>query len=267
MKIDSNTFGGLEARSLGPAVMSGRIAAIDAVPADPPILYVGSASGGLWKSDDGGTTFEPVFDDHSMSIGAVRVDPSDPDTVWVGTGETWVRNSVSVGDGVYKTTDAGESWSRMGLETSERIARIQVHPEDSDTVWVCATGRLWSAGGERGVYKTTDGGESWERVLHVDDDTGCGDLALDPQEPDILYASMWQFRRYPDFFESGGPGSGLYKTTDGGTTWRELREGLPEGDLGRIGIGVAPSRPSVSTASHAASRPRDRPRRARRSRR
>lgn len=242
--IDSNTFGGLRARAIGPATMSGRVAAIDAVAEDPLTIYVGAASGGVWKSEDGGITFDPIFDDHDQSIGAVRIDPSDPETVWVGTGESWTRNSVSVGRGLYKTSDGGSSWEFKGLADSERIARIRINPDDGDTVYVCATGRLWSAGEERGVYKTTDGGETWERVLYIDDSTGCSDLDMDPQDPDVLYAGMWEFRRYPDFFNSGGPGSGLYKSTDGGATWTELTEGLPSGDKGRITVAVAPSRPN-----------------------
>ncbi len=249
LKIDSATFGGLRARAIGPAVMSGRISAIDAVADDPVTIWVGSASGGVWKSDDAGTVFEPVFDDHTQSIGAIRVDPSNPDTVWVGAGETWVRNSVSVGDGVYRTKDGGDTWQHLGLGATERIAKIEVHPEDPDTVWVCATGALWSANPERGVYKTTDGGATWELMLSVDDDTGCADLDMDPQEPRILYAAMWQFRRAPDFFTSGGPGSGLYRTLDGGATWTELTQGLPEGDKGRIALAIAPSRPSVLYAT------------------
>jgi photosystem II stability/assembly factor-like uncharacterized protein len=243
--IDSATFGGLTARSIGPAVMSGRIAAVDASPGDPVTIWVGSASGGVWRSENAGVSFDPVFDDHTQSIGAVTVDPSNPDTVWVGTGETWVRNSVSVGDGVYRTTDGGENWQHLGLENTERIAKIAVHPEDPDTAWVCATGHLWNANPERGVYKTIDGGETWEQVLFIDEDTGCADLDLDPGDPKILYAAMWQFRRSPDFFTSGGPGSGLYQSMDGGATWSELRSGLPEGELGRIAVAVAPSRPSV----------------------
>jgi photosystem II stability/assembly factor-like uncharacterized protein len=244
IEIDSHTFGGLEARSIGPAVMSGRVAALDATSTDPVTVYVGAASGGVWKSDDGAVTFRPVFDEHIQSIGAVEIDPSDSETVWVGTGESWVRNSVSIGDGVYRSTDGGESWERMGLEDSERIARIAVDPTDSDVVWVCATGHLWDANEERGVFKTTDGGESWEKVLSVDADTGCSDLALDPQEPDIAYAGLWQFRRRPWTFTSGGPGSGLYKTVDGGESWTELEEGLPRGSKGRIAVAVAPSRPN-----------------------
>ena len=144
----------------------------------------------MWKSRDAGLTWRPVFDDHSQSIGAVRIDPQDPETVWVGTGESWTRNSVSVGTGLYKTTDGGDNWELVGLADSERIARIQVHPEDGDTVWVCATGHLWGANEERGVYKTTDGGATWQRVLYVDADTGCSDLSMDPQDPSVLYAGM-----------------------------------------------------------------------------
>ena len=247
--IDSATFGGLRARDIGPAIMSGRIAAIDASATDPVTVWIGSASGGVWKSDNAGTTFEPVFDDHTQSIGAVRVDPSDAETVWIGTGETWVRNSVSVGTGVYRTRDGGDTWEHLGLENTERIAKIAVDPTDSDTAYVCATGHLWGANPERGVFKTTDGGANWEQVFFIDEDTGCADLDMDPQEPSILYAAMWQFRRYPDFFTSGGPGSGLYQSTDGGETWSELSNGLPEGEKGRIALAIAPSRPSVLYAT------------------
>jgi photosystem II stability/assembly factor-like uncharacterized protein len=249
VKITSDTFGGLQARALGPAVMSGRIAAIDAVANDPLTIYVGAASGGVWKSVDAGNTFKPIFDEHTQSIGAVRVDPSNAKTVWVGTGESWTRNSVSVGTGVYKSTDGGDNWTAMGLKDSERIARIQVDSKASDTVYVCATGHLWNANEERGVYKTSDGGKTWTRVLFVDSDTGCADLTIDPQEPRILYAAMWQFRRYPDFFTSGGKGSAIYKSVDGGASWQKLTVGLPTGELGRIGIAVAPSRPSVVYAA------------------
>jgi len=244
-EIDSNTFAGLEARAIGPAVMSGRIAGIDGVAGDTVTLYVGSASGGVWKSKDFGITFKPVFDKHTQSIGAVRVDPKNPQTIWVGTGESWTRNSVSVGDGVYKSTDGGDNWERMGLPDSERIARIRVSPRDGNIVWVCATGHLWNDNEERGVYKTTDGGKTWKRVLYVDAKTGCSDIDMDPQEPDILYAGMWEFRRGASYFSSGGPGSGLYKSTDGGETWRKVETGLPNGTKGRVAIAVAPSRPAT----------------------
>ncbi|MBI4410291.1 MAG: glycosyl hydrolase, partial [Gemmatimonadetes bacterium] len=243
--IESSTFGGLRARAIGPAAMSGRIAAVDAVATEPLTIWVGSASGGVWKSNDGGTIFRPVFDPHTQSIGAVAVDPSNPKVVWVGTGESWTRNSVSIGDGVYRTSDGGDTWQHVGLRDSERIARIAVDPKNGQIVFVCATGHLWDAHPERGVYRTTDGGKSWERVLYVDENTGCSDLSLDPQDARMVYAGMWQFRRWPWFFRSGGAGSGLYRSTDGGKTWKQLRNGLPKGEKGRIAVAVAPSRPSV----------------------
>jgi photosystem II stability/assembly factor-like uncharacterized protein len=245
VKIESEMLEGLSARALGPAAMSGRIAAIDAYPGERLTIYVGSASGGVWKSSNGGITFKPVFDKYTQSIGAVALDPSNPNTVWVGTGESWVRNSVSVGTGIYKSRDGGETWQAMGLADSEHISRIIVHPRDGNTVYVCALGHLWNGNSERGVFRTTDGGKKWEKALFVNDDTGCSDLAIDPQEPRILYAGMWQVRRLPWTFTSGGAGSGLFKSTDGGETWRQIRKGLPEGELGRIALAVAPSRPNV----------------------
>jgi len=243
-KLDSETFEGLRPRHLGPGVMSGRITCIDGVPGDRNTLWVGSAGGGVWRSRDNGTTWRAVFDGHTMSIGAIRVAPGNPKVVWVGTGETWARNSVGYGDGVYKTTDGGDSWTRMGLEKTERIARIIVHPTRPDTVVVAATGPLFADSPERGVYRTTDGGRTWEKTLYVDARTGAADLAVDPQNPDVLYAAMWTVRRQPWTFSSGGSGSGLYKSTDGGRTWRRLTDGLPSGDLGRIGVAVSPARAS-----------------------
>lgn len=244
-QADSTIFSDLKPRSIGPATTSGRISALDAATDNPRVIYVGTAGGGVWKSTNGGTTFKPVFDEHVMSIGAIAIDQSKPDIVWVGTGESWVRNSVGVGRGVFKTTDAGQTWKSIGLEDTERIAKVVVHPRESDTVWVCALGHLWNGNEERGVFKTTDGGKTWSKTLFVNADTGCADLALDPQEPDTLYAAMWQVRRLPYFFTSGGPGSGLFKSTDGGKTWSKSQRGLPEGDLGRIGLALAPSRPGT----------------------
>ena len=243
--VDSELFGALQARSIGPAVMSGRIAAMDVVAGDRLTIYAGAASGGVWKSTDGGLRFKPVFDRHTQSIGAVTIDPSDPKNVWVGTGETWVRNSVSVGDGVYRSTDAGETWTHLGLEGTERIARILVHPKDSNTAYVCATGHLFDDHDDRGVYQTRDAGKTWQKVLFVARDTGCADLAMDPGDPSTLYAGMWQFRRTPSFFTSGGPNSGLHRSTDGGATWTRLQKGLPAGDLGRIAVTVSPASPNV----------------------
>jgi photosystem II stability/assembly factor-like uncharacterized protein len=247
--VDSVTFGDITARAIGPATTSGRITSLDASADDPRTLYAGTAGGGVWKSTNGGATFRPVFDDHVMSIGAVTIDQSKPDIVWVGTGESWVRNSVSVGRGVFKTTDGGKTWQAVGLENTERIARIIVHPRRSDTVYACALGHLWNANDDRGVYKTADGGKTWARLLFVDANTGCADLEIDPQEPDTLYSAMWQVRRLPYFFTSGGAGSGLYKSTDGGSNWTRISKGLPEGELGRIGLAVARSRPTTLYAS------------------
>jgi len=243
--VNKNTFGAIKARHIGPATMSGRIAALDAVQHDPRIIYAGAASGGLWKSINGGVQFKPIFDKYNQSIGAVTIDQEHPDTVWVGTGETWTRNSVSVGDGIYKTTDGGENWEKMGLENTERIGKIIIHPTDPNTIYVAALGHLWNANEERGVYKTTDGGETWEQILFFDENTGCADLAIDPENPDILYAGMWDFRRLPYFFTSGGPGSGLYITRDGGGDWEKVTDGMPDGTLGRIAVSVSSVDPNI----------------------
>ena len=239
--VDSETFSGLAARPIGPAAMGGRIADISAVQEGQRLtIYIGSASGGVWKSSDGGTTFKPVFDKQStLSIGSLAIDPSNPQTVWVGTGEAWVRNSVSVGTGIYRSRDGGDSWENLGLTDSEHLSRIVVHPKDSNTVYACALGHLWNANQERGVFKTTDGGKSWQKVLYRDENTGCAEIVMDPKDPNVLYAAMWDVRRQPFNFRSGGPGSGLFKSTDAGATWHELRKGLPQGDLGRIGLAIS----------------------------
>ncbi len=247
--VTTHVFGDLRARGLGPAVMSGRISALDVQDNDPRLMYVGTSGGGVWRSLNGGVDFESVFDDHCQSIGAVTIDQARPDTVWVGTGEVWVRNSVSVGDGIYQTVDGGKTWTNKGLIDSEHIAEIIIHPTDPAIIYVAVLGHLWNANEERGVFKTTDAGKTWQKVLYIDENTGCTDIAIDWQEPDILYAAMWQFRRSPDFFESGGPGSGLHKSMDGGKTWKKLEKGLPQGDLGRIAIAVMPSRSSVLYAA------------------
>jgi photosystem II stability/assembly factor-like uncharacterized protein len=233
IEIGPHVFGALRARSIGPAVMSGRISALDVVVSDSRVIYAGAASGGVWKSKNGGVNFRPVFDDHNQCIGAIAVDQAHPDTVWVGTGEVWVRNSVSVGDGIY-----------LGLENTERIGKIIVHPLDSKVVYAAALGHLWDANEERGLFKTSDGGATWDKILYVDENTGCADVAIDPEDPEVIYAAMWEFRRQPDFFTSGGPGSGLYKSADGGASWRRLEKGLPEGELGRIALAVSPVEPN-----------------------
>jgi photosystem II stability/assembly factor-like uncharacterized protein len=239
--VDKNTFGGIEGRHIGPAAMSGRISCLDAVNGDPRIIYVGSASGGIWKSINAGTTFKPVFDEYCQSIGAITIDQQRPDTVWAGTGETWVRNSVSVGDGIYRTTDGGKKWEKKGLENSERIARIIIHPSDPNVIYVAVMGHLWNSNPDRGVYKTTDGGTTWEKILFVDENTGCSDLAMDPDNPEVLIAGMWDYRRAPYFFRSGGPGSGLYRSTNGGKDWLKVEKGLPGGTLGRISLAFSPA--------------------------
>jgi len=247
-QLDPALLHGMKARSIGPAGMSGRVAAIDVVRSDPRIIYVGAATGGVWKSTDAGLTFKPIFDDQPVhAIGALAVNQAHPDIVWVGTGEGNVRNSVSVGAGVFKSLDGGRTWQALGLEKTERIHRILLHPTDPDTAYVAAMGQLWGENPERGVFKTVDGGKSWQKVLYVDEKTGCADLAMDPANPNKLIAGMWQYRRWPHFFKSGGPGSGLHISYDGGETWKKLtpKEGLPAGELGRIGVAFAPSQPHV----------------------
>jgi photosystem II stability/assembly factor-like uncharacterized protein len=255
-KFDAATVSGLPARNIGSATMSGRVAAIDAIEQDGRItVFVGSASGGVWKSVNGGTTYKPVFDRESVqSIGAVAIDPSNPKTVWVGSGEAWVRNSVSVGNGVYKSTDNGENWTNVGLKDSEHIAKILIDPSNGNNVVVCAMGHLWDDSEERGVYKTTDGGQTWKKVLAgANGSSGCALLAQSRQEPKTMYASMWDFRRQGWTFRSGGPGSGLFKSTDGGDTWSEIKDanakGLPPKPWGRVAIAVAPSKPQVVYAN------------------
>ncbi len=256
VKFDAATISGLPARNIGSAATSGRIAAVDAARDEGRLtVFAGTASGGVWKSVNGGTTFRPVFDRKPVqSIGAVAIDPSNPKIVWVGTGESWVRNSVSVGDGVYKSTDGGENWTNMGLRDSEHIAKILVDPKDSNRVLVCATGHLWDDNQERGVYQTSDGGQTWKKVLGgANGSTGCGFMALSPQEPKTVFASLWDFRRQGWTFRSGGPGSGLYRSSDGGEHWTELNEsnskGLPEKPWGRVAVAVAPSKPQVVYAN------------------
>ena len=233
----SGPFDSLHFRSIGPAAMSGRIADLAVYEANPNIFYVGTAHGGVWKTVNGGTTFEAQFQDQGlMSIGDVTVSQSNPDLVWVGTGESNNRQSTGWGDGVYKSTDGGKTYTNMGLRTSRYINRIVIDPRNNDVVLVAATGSLWGPGGERGVYKTTDGGKTWKQVLKVDDDTGANDLAMDATNNKILYASTYQRRRTECCMNGGGPGSGIWKSTDGGETWARLKGGVPEGPLGRIAV-------------------------------
>lgn len=243
---ESELFGDMSARPIGPALMSGRINDMEVHPSNPRIIYTGTAGGGVWKSNDAGTTFNPIFEEHCQSIGAVTVDPNSPDNViWVGTGETWTRNSVSVGCGLFKSMDGGANWKKMGFEASERIANVIVNPKNSEEVYVAVLGALWGDSKERGVYKTLDGGVTWSKILYVNKKTGCADLAMDPKNPNILYASMWEFRRTGWSFDSGGDNSALYKSTDSGATWNKIHNGFPKGKLGRLAIAVAPSNPKI----------------------
>jgi len=258
VKVDSETISGLGARNIGSAAMSGRIAAVAAVQEGPRLtVYVGAASGGVWKSVNGGTTFKPVFDKQPVqSIGAITIDPKNPKVIWVGTGEAWTRNSVSIGDGIYKSVDGGDNCVNVGLPESERIAKILVDPTESNTVYACVPGKLWSDSDQRGLYKTTDGGKAWVKVLKgANASTGCSMASLDPQNPKTIYAGMWDFRRQGWTFRSGGnapdapSGSGLLKSTDGGASWTDLdanaAKGLPAKPWGRVAVTVAPSKPNV----------------------
>jgi photosystem II stability/assembly factor-like uncharacterized protein len=232
----------LEFREIGPAVMGGRIDDFGVVESNPNIVYVGTASGGVWKTTNNGTTWEPVFDKEGVStIGDIAIAPSDPSVVWVGTGEPNNRQSSSWGDGIYKSLDAGKTWQKMGLAATHHIGRIVIHPKNPEIVYAAALGHLWGPNPERGVYKTTDGGKTWNQVLKINDDTGVSDIAMDPESPDTLYAGAYERRRTPFGFNGGGPDSAIYKTVDGGATWKKLTKGLPYengGDTGRIGLDI-----------------------------
>ena len=246
--IDTDLLSGIKVRNIGPAATSGRISDIEAVISNPNIVYASAASGGVWKSENAGLKWTPIFEhEEYASTGAIAINQAIPDIVWLGTGEGNVRNSVSIGGGIYKSIDAGKNWSKMGLANTEHINRIALHPTNPDIAYVAALGTLWSENKDRGIYKTVDGGKTWQKILFVDNTTGATDIKMDPTNPNKLYASMWQFRRWPDRFESGGPGSGLYISLDGGETWQEktAADGLPEGDLGRITLDVAQSQPNT----------------------
>ena len=246
--LNMDKLEGMKARSIGPAGMSGRVTAIDVVLNNPDIMFIGTASGGLWRSKSGGVSWEPVFDSMSVaSIGAVAIDQRNPDVIWVGTGEGNPRNSQSCGNGVYKSLDGGKTWMHLGLDNTRNIHRVIINPHNPDVVYVAALGSAWGENPERGVFKTTDGGVTWNKILFVDAKTGVADLVMDPSNPNKLFAAMWQYRRWPWFFKSGGPGSGLYVTFDGGKTWKKRtdEDGLPKGDVGRIGIAVSRSSPNV----------------------
>jgi len=241
--IDKLSISGLKFRNVGPAIASGRIADIAVNPNNPFEYYVAVASGGVWKTINAGTTYQPIFDSQgSYSIGCVTIDPNDENTIWVGSGENNNQRSVAYGDGLYKSSDRGKTWKNVGLKTSEHIAKIIVDPRDSKTVYVASMGPLWSEGGERGVYKTTDGGATWKAVLSIDKHTGVSDLIIDPRNPDILYAAAQQRRRHVFTYVGGGPGSGMHKSVDGGATWTKINTGLPA-NMGRIGLAISPANP------------------------
>ena len=244
--LDKIKIDGLKWRSIGPSLTSGRISDIAVNPNNPFEYYVASSAGGVWKTINSGVEYVPIFDkEGSYSIGCITMDPNNTNIIWVGTGENNNQRSVSYGDGIYKSLDGGKTWKNMGLETSEHIGRIIVHPEDSDIVYVAAIGPLWSKGGERGLYKTTDGGQTWDAVLTVDEHTGVNDVQMDPRNPDVLYASTFQRRRHVFTYVGGGPGSGMHKSTDGGLTWTKINTGLPTTELGRIGLSISPANPEI----------------------
>jgi photosystem II stability/assembly factor-like uncharacterized protein len=249
-KKDAAPFAALPARSIGPANMGGRVVAVAVAEGDPKTIYVAAASGGLWKTSDGGDSWKPVFDEQTtLVLGDVAVAPSDKNVVWVGSGEGNPRNSVSWGDGVYKSTDGGKTWKNMGLKETRQIGRVAIHPTNPDVVYVAALGHFWAANKERGLYKTTDGGKTWKQVKFIDDDTGFVDVVIDPAEPDIVYASTYCVRR--DGFAGGNPktqtgsNTGLFKTTDGGKTWEKMTDGLPDRPLGRCGFSICRKEPNI----------------------
>ncbi len=244
--LSSKTFSGLKLRGIGPALTSGRIADIAVNPQNRHQYYLAVASGGVWKTNNSGTTWQPIFDAQgSYSIGCVTLDPNNPLVVWVGTGENNSQRSVGYGDGVYKSLDGGKTWKNVGLKNSEHIGKIVIDPRNSNVVYVAAQGPLWNDGGERGLYKTTDGGQTWKRVLHISEMTGISDLVYDPRDPDVLVVSAYQRRRHVWTLINGGPESGIHKSTDGGATWRQIKSGLPSEDLGRIGLAISPANPDV----------------------
>ncbi|MEP7380928.1 MAG: glycosyl hydrolase, partial [Gemmatimonadota bacterium] len=246
----AEAFAGLKARTIGPAMTSGRVMAIAVHPTNPGVMYIGTASGGLWKTSSGGASWESVMDrEGSYSIGWVTLDPRNPNVVWVGTGERNSQRSVAYGDGVYKSEDAGRSWKNVGLKASEHIGRIVVDPENSDIVYVAAQGPLWNAGGDRGLYKTTDGGKTWTQSLKISENTGVSDVVIDPRNPNVVVASAYQRRRRFFTLIDGGPESAIYRSTDAGTTWTKVNTGLPSEELGRIGLAISPQHPDVLYAN------------------
>ena len=249
-KTEQLSLDAFKFRNVGPAFLSGRIADIVFHPDNDNIWYVAVGSGGVWKTENAGTTWTPLFDQQkSYSTGCITLDPQNPSTVWVGTGENVGGRHVAYGDGIYRSNDGGKSWKNLGLSKTEHISKIIVHPDNSDVVWVAAQGPLWNKGGERGVYKTTDGGKSWKQVLGNNEWTGATDLMIDPRNPQILYAATWDRHRTVAALMSGGPGTGIHKSTDGGASWEELTNGLPQSNMGKIGLAISPQQPDVLYAA------------------
>jgi len=249
-RFSSSTFEGMKLRSIGPAFMSGRIADVALHPDDSSIWYVGVGSGGVWKTVNSGTTWEPIFDDQgSYSVGCISIDPSNPHTIWVGTGENVGGRHVGFGDGVYRSRDDGGTWENLGLKDSQHISKIIVSPDDPNTVWVAAQGPLWSKGGDRGIFKTIDGGQTWTKTLGDDAWTGATDIVVDPRDANRLYAATWQHHRTVAGYMGGGPETGIYRSEDGGDTWEQLSEGLPEGNMAKIGLAVSPQKPDIVYAA------------------
>ena len=243
-QLEKTNLSGLKFRSVGPALTSGRIADIAVNPQNPSEYYVATASGGVWKTINSGNTYTPIFDNEgSYSIGCVTIDPNNPSIIWVGTGENNNQRSVAYGDGVYKSADGGKSWTHTGLKNSEHIGNIIVDPRNSNTIYVAAIGPLWSSGGDRGLFKSVDGGKTWENILSIDKHTGINEVRMDPRNPDVLYAVSYQRRRHVFTYLGGGPGSGIHKSEDGGATWTKINNGLPNVDLGRIGLAISPTNP------------------------
>src|SRR5262245_14348619 len=240
-KMNPGTFAGLRLRGIGPAFTSGRIVDIAVHPTDKSCWYVAVASGGVWKTTNAGVTWTPIFDNEaSYSIGAIALDPKNPLTVWVGTGENNSQRSVGYGSGLYKSEDGGRSWRNVGLRNSEHIGRIVVDPKDSNIVYVAAQGPLWGPGGDRGLFKTTDGGKTWKNILNISENTGVTDVVVDPNDPNTVYCAAYQRRRHRWTLINGGPESAIYKSTDAGATWNKLRTGLPTTELGRVGLAISP---------------------------
>jgi photosystem II stability/assembly factor-like uncharacterized protein len=249
-KVDTGLYDGLKFRHIGPAFMSGRISDIAIHPENQNIWYVAVGSGGVWKTENAGITWTPLFDQQkSYSIGCLTLDPQNPNSIWVGTGENVGGRHIGFGDGIYHSEDGGKSWKHLGLANSEHLSKIIIHPTNSNIIWVASQGPLWSKGGERGIYKSTDGGLTWKRTLGDSEWVGATDILIDPRNPNTLYAATWQRQRTVAGYMGGGPGSGIYRSLDGGETWQKLSNGLPASHMGKIGLAISPQQPDVIYAA------------------